>query len=143
MKLAFYKGKQRLFNRLVAWWTRGPYSHVELVFGPAKDGRYVCGSASHTDGGVRIKTIALTPDKWDVFDVDVGNAEAAKNWFSSHWADGYDYLGLFGFVLRRGLQSRQRWFCSEAVAAALGFFEPWRYDPNALFARVKGGASHG
>ena len=35
VKIAFYKGKSRLFNKVVSWWTRGPYSHTELVVGAA------------------------------------------------------------------------------------------------------------
>ena len=35
-KAAFYKGTHPgvagIYNRLVRWWTRSPYSHVELIF---------------------------------------------------------------------------------------------------------------
>lgn len=37
-KVAFYKGRHRLFDRLVQWWTRGPYSHCELLLYGLPDG---------------------------------------------------------------------------------------------------------
>jgi hypothetical protein len=114
MKLALYKGRTRLFNRAVCWWLRSNYSHAEIVF---SDG--MCGSASHTDGGVRLKLIDLTPDKWDVFEIK-GDEVAARNWFNVHAGQKYDVLGLLGFVWRRGTQDGNKWFCFEACGASLG-----------------------
>ena len=68
MQVAFYKGTRSglsgLFNRLVRWWTRGPYSHCEVVFTdePSKDGGVLCGSSSKLDGGVRLKFVVLDPE---------------------------------------------------------------------------------
>lgn len=138
MKLAFYKGPHAgfagLFDRAVRWWTRGPYSHVELVL---SDG--VCWSSSARDGGVRSKVIDLDPAKWDLVEVD-GNELAARWWFEIHRGKKYDYLGLFGFVWRTVRSPNSRWFCSEAVAASLGFTQSWRFDPNTLavvFGRIE------
>lgn len=64
MKIAFYKatrpGLQGIFNVLVRWWTRGPYSHTELVL-EERHGLSLCGSSSFIDGGVRLKWIKLKP----------------------------------------------------------------------------------
>ena len=114
MKLALYKGRTRLFNRLVSWWLGSPYSHAEIVF---SDG--MCGSSSGSDGGVRLKQFFLDPLKWDVIDIE-GDELGARNWFSVYSGQKYDYLGLLGFVWRRGTQDKGRWFCFEACAAALG-----------------------
>lgn len=130
MKLAFYKGTRPglsgWMNRLIRWWTGSPYSHVELVF---SDGW--CGSSSFEDGGVRLKQIEMSPDKWDVIDIE-GDEAQARNWFLIHFKEPYDVLGLFGFVWRRGVNSRGKWFCSEAVAAALGIGNHEQLTPHLL-----------
>jgi hypothetical protein len=70
MKVALYKGKRGgfagAFDASVRWWTRGPYSHVELVF---SDG--MSASASARDGGVRFKRIDFKPEHWDFIDLSV------------------------------------------------------------------------
>ncbi len=136
MRLAFYKGRTRLFNRAVSWWTHGPYSHTELILGNEMDGTLVCASSSCVDGGVRFKNMALDDNHWDVMEIR-GDSLAAYNWFMAHTGLPYDVLGLAGFVGRRGLDDKNKWFCSEACAAALGMEEPWRYDPNTLYVVAK------
>jgi len=130
MRIAFYKGRRSglagAFDALVRWWTRGPYSHVELVF---SDG--LSASASNRDGGVRFKPITFNPDRWDFLPVD-GDERAARAWFLAHYGAAYDYAGLFGFLWRPGKGATRRWFCSEAIAAALGYRDPWRFCPNTL-----------
>ena len=130
MKLASYKGTRPglagLFNIAVRWWLGGKYSHTELVF---SDG--VSASSSWLDGGVRYRLITFDPAKWDLIEID-GDEQAARQWFKDHAGDGFDIVGLFGFVWRRSTQNRARWFCSESVAASLGFLEPHRFDPCSL-----------
>jgi hypothetical protein len=134
MKLACYKGKRGgtagFFDAAVRWWTRGPYSHVELVF---SDG--VSASSSMRDGGVRFKEIEYHPDRWDFVEID-GDEKAARAWFTANEGARYDWLGLFGFVWRPGNGKGRRWFCSEAIAAALGMKDPWRFCPNTLSAAL-------
>jgi hypothetical protein len=131
MKAAFYKGTHPglpgIYNRLVRWWTRSPYSHVELVF---DDGQ--AASSSAMDGGVRFKAIDFDPALWDFVDLPAALAPAARTWFNAHGGQGYDYLGNAHFVLAPIEGEKRRWFCSEAVAASLGMSEPWRFDPGAL-----------
>ena len=134
MQIAFYKGRSRLFNRAVSWWLSGPYSHCELVLW-TQDGVSYCVSSSFSDGGVRMKAIVLNPDHWDLIEVE-GDVSAAINWLDSHDKDLYDLLGLLGFVWRRQDGNKSRWFCSEAVAAMLGFNEPWRFDPMSLYSTL-------
>ena len=135
MRIACYKGRHKglpgLFDAAVRWWTGGPYSHCELVL--SED---ICGSSSVRDGGVRLKRIDILSGNWDLLEVG-GDEQAAVEWFNAHLGAKYDYAGLFGFIWRPGRGNRQRWFCSEAVAAALGFEEPWRFDPNTLAAAVR------
>ena len=138
IQVAFYKGRKRVFNRLVSWWLRGPYSHCELVLQTSPDGVSLCASASFMDGGVRVKNIVLDPEHWDLVMVE-GSPATAWQWAASHEEDGYDLLGLLGFVWRRQADDQSKWFCSEAVAAMLGLPKPWRFDPMVLHAALTGG----
>ena len=135
MRAAFYKGRKRLFNRLTAWWLRGPYSHCELIMGADAQGRSICASSSFMDGGVRVKHMHLDPEHWDVIEV-AGSADAARDWLVEHCGQGYDVLGLVGFIARVLGQSKRRWFCSEAVAAMLDIPDAWRFDPCSLWAAL-------
>lgn len=138
MRIAFYKGTrsglQGLFNILVRWWTCGPYSHCELIISEFPDGAVLCGSASQIDGGVRLKRMVLDPTRWDVLYLPRGEEERALEWFEQRLGHRYDYFGLIGFLARPIKGSGKRWFCSEAVAAAVGMVEPWRFCPNTLAA---------
>ena len=138
MKIAFYRYRKSdpiyktIINRLVCWWTRGPYSHVEIVLGTNPDGTNICASSSARDGGVRIKNIKMPSYKWDFIEVEADAAQV-RAWFEGQAGRKYDYLAWLGFLWRRESGSSNRWFCSEAVATALGYADAWRFDPNTLF----------
>lgn len=134
MQVAFYKGTDRLFNRSVSWWLNGPYSHCELVL-ETVNGISHCASSSFMDGGVRTKWMALNPEHWDLVDVWADEDEVYA-WIREHKGQGYDILGLAGFVWRPLAGETRRWFCSEAVAAMLGFKHPWRFDPMNLYCAI-------
>jgi hypothetical protein len=135
MKVAFYKatrpGFQGIFNRLVRWWTNGPYSHCEVVLCGAPNGYSMCASSSFIDGGIRVKKIQLNPAKWDVIEFPANRIKTI-DWFAYRDGSKYDALGLFGFIWRRSDGDKKRWHCSESVAEALGFNQAWRFDPNTL-----------
>lgn len=128
---AFYKGTRPgvagIYNRLVRWWTKSPYSHVELVLSTGR-----AWSASFADGGVRNKLINFDPAHWDLVDLPPALERDAEAWFKAHRGAGYDVLGNLQFIVSPFPHSRERWFCSEAVAAALGIPDPWRYAPGTL-----------
>lgn len=130
MRIAFYRatrpGWPGVYNRLVRWWTRSPYSHAELVL---SDG--LCASASLADGGVRFKRIDFDPTHWDFVEV-AGDEPAARQWFGDRLGRGYDLLGNVGFVLGFIRDDPAKYSCAESIAAALGFVEPWRYSPAIL-----------
>jgi hypothetical protein len=138
---AFYRGTHAgapgIYNRLVRWWTRSPYSHVELIFrdgGPAQPSR--AASSSFMDGGVRFKEIEFDPALWDLVALPDHLAASARTWFDVHEGDAYDLLGNVHFVLAPIGDDKRKWFCSEAVAAALGMPEPARFDPGTLYAAL-------
>lgn len=120
-------GMSGLYNRLVRWWDRGIYSHCEVVF---SDG--MSASSSYLDNGVRFKDITYDTSKWDFFDVpDVYEAEA-RGWFIKHNGQGYNLVGNVRFAIGFLAPSKNKWFCSESIAASLGLSEPWRMSPNGI-----------
>lgn len=132
MKLAFYKGKGTLFDRAVQWWTSSPYSHCEIVL-DVDTGKVenLCASSSFRDKGVRIKLIDLTTGRWDLVDIPWADEEAVTDWFLLHSGEGYDTIGLLGFVIPfRDISDK--WFCSEACVEALGFSSSETIDPGML-----------
>ncbi len=138
MQLALYKGTRGglagVYNRLVRWIEGGPYSHCELVFASG-----MAASASWMDGGVRLKRIDFDPSRWDL--VELSNQldeEAALAWFEQRLGARYDLAGNIRFVLTWWPHSRTRWFCSEAIGAALGVPSPEDFGPNGLY-RLAGG----
>jgi len=136
--VAFYRGRaKKRFSlaRLGDWATRrvtrGPYSHCEIAVAIG-EGMYRCYSSSFRDGGVRVKTMPLPADKWDVLPVDIP-AQAVKAFYHRHAGTPYDWRGVLGFVFYNR-DSRNRWFCSEYCAACIGFHEAWRISPSLLHA---------
>lgn len=131
MRILFYKAKGDWVDRLIRWWSKSDVSHVEIVLRECPDGRLLCASSSPRDGGVRLTWITPDPDRWETLDIDADQV-TVRDWFVARVGQKYDWLGILGFVVRPARQDDQRWFCSEAVAASLGFTDPWRFDPAAL-----------
>lgn len=137
MKIAFYKGPRkgvwRAVSPFVRWWTGGPYCHAELVF---PDGRSM--TASIGTGGLVVVRKQYDPAHWDFVAIDADiYSNAAWRWAEAHLGAKFDTLGVFAFLFRPTRGREDRWFCSEAVAAALGFSDAWRFDPNTLHAVVR------
>lgn len=137
MKAAFYKGTrpglQGIYSQGVRVIDRGVFSHCELVF---SDG--LSASASFIDKGVRFKRIDFDPARWDFIDLPAVLEPAARAWFEAHASKRYDVWGNVRFLLPWLSDSADKWFCSEALAAAIGLREPWRYGPNGLYAALLG-----
>ena len=143
--LALYRGRRdgsgwhvwcaRATDWLTRVLTRGKYSHCEIAvrLPETADGQeYECYSASIRDKGVRLKTMPLPADKWDLIPLDDAVLHAhTVGLYLRTAGQGYDLSGAFGVVF--GLpENRRRWFCSEWVGAALGLPESWRFSPNDL-----------
>lgn len=108
MHIAMYKGPaqgwlHRLSHWAVSMWTRSQYSHCELVFDGLAPPNSYCASASARSGAVRFTRINLDSGRWDVYELK-----------------GFDEVYA------------RRWFCSEAVAAALGLPRPHKWTPADL-----------
>jgi hypothetical protein len=124
--LAFYKGTRRenpkaqWWDWLVCWWTKGRFSHCEIVIpGTRTGGRVTCASSSNRDGGVRTKRITLTTGRWVMVAMPHYENPAAIDWFDQHEDARYDWLGILGFVFPWIKDNPRRFYCSEACALAL------------------------
>ena len=94
MKVAFYKDRTQFLDSLIAWWTRGPYSHIELVF--ERDGKNLCASASPRDGGIRLKEIELDPNHWDIIEIEGYDEEKAFGGSPAEQAQNMTSLACLG-----------------------------------------------
>lgn len=142
--LASYKGtpkglKGRIVSAVIRATCKGVYSHCEIVVGdnpfkkPAE-----CISSSGMDGGVRLKTMTLNPDHWDLIEVKVSRIKV-EEWMRENIGKKYDFAGTARFVLPFFVREHEdKWFCSEACADMLGFSEPWRFDPCSLHVATMG-----
>jgi len=130
VKAAFYKGKRRLFNRLVSWWDMGPYSHMEIVFDDQ-----TAASSSFMDGGVRIKSIQFDDSRWDFIELprELFAEDISRDWFKSHLGFRYDFFGLIRFAIDAIPDRKSKYFCSEACLESLGISEAWRFTPNSAY----------
>ena len=129
MKILFYKAKFGTWlDKLISAVTFSKFSHCELQF---SDG--VCGTSSIRDGGVRLKSIKVIPDHWDIFDVTTEHKESViRYWFQTYSEEKYDTIGAicsaFGF---NPALNNDKWFCSEVC----GLFTCGKNDlsPGALY----------
>lgn len=134
VKVAFYRPQNtgRILDKIICWWTRGPYSHCEIAVDERPDGSLYLYTSQILEKGVVGRWRYLKPLDWDIIEIDVP-AEKVKEWFDKRIGSKYDLFGLLGFVWRRGSRERgNKYFCSEACAASIGIPEAWRYDPNTL-----------
>ena len=144
--LALYKGRRdgawyrpsvaaaRVSDWIIRTLTGSPYSHCELAV-PCADGQYDCYSSSIRDGGVRLKTMPLPPEKWDLIPVRATEAQVRAAFETTRGAK-YDWLGATG-VIARWRHDKRKWFCSEWCAMALGLPNPERFCPGSLAAYLQ------
>lgn len=155
MKLAFYRAaKGTVWSKAIALWTRGPYSHVEIVFDDLDWSKWrrppvlidlrehdaggtLCFSSAENDGGTRFKMLDLHDGKWDLFPFPVDAARALQ-WCAGHQHLAYDWRGLRGFVFPWEKPDPRDLFCSECAVECgqdQGIFRALiagRTSPNAL-----------
>ena len=112
IRLAFYKGKGDWVDKVIRWWTKSQYSHVEVVVGDT----WI--SSSPRDGGVRsMRMEDYNAEHWDIIDYPGVSAVDVFDLFRRTKGDDYDFIGiLFSEVLPLGIQSKSKWYCSEWAA---------------------------
>lgn len=135
--VAFYKGTQTgingIYSRLARYVDAGIYSHTELILPDIGSA-----SSSFMDGGVRVKQIGYSSvGDWDFLPIpDYGDTlrNRALNWYCQHEGQKYDVMGNLRFGSNLFSHDKEKWFCSESNAEALGFIQGFRYGPNGLLA---------
>ena len=141
LKLAFYKYKHRsglkgLWDFLVRVWTRGTYSHVELIFSDN-----IWFSASLQDNGVRFKCIDYEKEKWDIIEIPSTKDEECicREYAKSKIGCKYDIIGIFFTqIWHIDVEDKNRYFCNEIVHATLQQMflfkgvKPYSYNPNSF-----------
>lgn len=127
--LASYKAKGNWVDRVIRFFDKATYSHSELVV-EAGGGYYHCYSSSPRDGGVRLKTMPLNPEHWDLIPVNV-SPEWVHQRFEQTKGKRYDFFGAIGIVLPIK-HSKSKYFCSEWCAEVIGFHRPNEYSPEQL-----------
>lgn len=151
--VAFYKGNKggsgfkvtaaKLSDWAIRKATHGPYSHCEVAV-MRSDGRFECYSASLRDGGVRRKVMSLPSNKWDL--VEVPDLMTTRNRLQNLWkatkGKPYDLLGTLCVGLGAHSKTinywtKDKWFCSEWCAEALGLEQPSSWSPNSLANEIR------
>lgn len=137
--LASYKGTHSglagLINVGIRTLDKAQYSHSEICIGNPFDGEAECFSSSGIDGGVRMKQMQLSPDKWDVLHLHWVPVQQVRDHFGVRKEEsaGYDYWGTGRFASPLLLREHPtRDFCSEFCGAAIGLHEAWRVSPQGL-----------
>ncbi|NOQ32451.1 MAG: hypothetical protein GQ570_15185 [Helicobacteraceae bacterium] len=141
INIFFYKGKGDITDKLIRWWTKSEYSHVELAIG---DLFY---STSPRDLKVRSKRITPKFESWDYVTINVTNEqlEDIKLFYKETSNCKYDWLGIFfSQFIKVGVHHKDRWFCSEWVTASLKRAKileveyPHNYSPQDLKMLISG-----
>lgn len=127
MYAVFYKAEYGdKWDKLVAWKTKGKYSHVELMF---SDGEWF--SSSPRDGGTRFKKIDIS-DRWDSIYLNSYREDRIKEFCRKEEGCKYDWLGVVSYGVGIRVASKYRWFCSEICMAALGY-KTTLISPNEMY----------
>lgn len=141
--LAFYQAEQgNALDRMIDLWTGNDgFSHVELVIGETMY------SSSHRDGGVREKEHAQDPDKWEYIPItNTVDIDCIEAFYGATVESPYALRDLLLLqVLGLGVNSREKWFCSEWVIQALQYgqwdqligLNPSLVSPNGLYRHLK------
>ncbi|MBR0573358.1 MULTISPECIES: enoyl-CoA hydratase [Pasteurellaceae] len=144
--LGFYKGKGNFVDRIIRFFTKGKYSHCELIIERKNiyGGRYHfnekisydCYSSSPRDGGVRLKNININSENWDLVQLENVTEQQIISYFQQTKGKKYDLWGAIGVCL--GIKDeRDKYFCSEwCFNVIFGSDQGWRFSPNQLSALV-------
>ena len=138
IKIAFYKGSGDLFNKIVRWWTKSQYSHVELVLPDHKTWIRIGPFSSS-------KLCAITKEKWDPKNWDFveitvtpDQVNTIKEFFERTKGCKYDWWGMIlSHLVPFKVKQRGKWYCSEWIAHALRVSRVIDWKKARIFERAK------
>lgn len=119
----------KLFCWLIRLGTLSSWSHCGVI-----DGDHVIDTTFAS--GVRripIKEWKIHYTRYEIVNFPVKNKQDSVAFARNQIGKKYDYLGIVSFIAHRNLEDRDKYFCSELVAAAIGIkYKPWRLSPQFL-----------
>jgi hypothetical protein len=138
IQILFQKSPLGIWERLIKFWTRGPYFHSAILL-PGND-LY----ESIDTIGVHHVPNFTPPAGWDIVELHPGAeaVEKMREFLKGELGCPYDWSGLFwSQILFIPRSHANAWICSELVAAALGLYykmaKACKYSPNGLNRQVK------
>ena len=128
LKLYAYRGKS-FISKFIQFWTKGCYSHVSIEVGSIEQ---VPVTVEAWRGFVRLgdpRPVHRSNPPIDVYTINLPilQQELMLHFLLSQVNKRYDFLAMFDFMYSwrfmqkagiRLLQHRDKWFCSELIAAA-------------------------
>ena len=138
IKVAFYKGRGDLFNKIVRWWTKSPYSHVELIL--PDDVTWIRIGPFSSSKLCAIKKEKWDPKNWDFVTLKVTQPqlETIKEFFERTKGCKYDWWGMiFSHLIPFKIKQRGKWYCSEWIAHALRVSRVIDWKKARIFERAK------
>ena len=142
--LAMYRGhgstaKEKCVDNIIRFFTRGTYSHCEIVKVNPKElekpvFKAQAWTASPRDKGVRTAVLKFDQSKWDFIPLPTDNSFEPRLQQYFHDTKGlpYDMIGAIGVVLGTP-QSPSKFFCSEwCYNVIFNSKDGWRFSPHEL-----------
>lgn len=125
--IAYYLGRKtenpetELLDRIICFFTRSKYSHVELVYDYSPVSQIgLCASSSSRDGGVRQTRIDFSTGRWELYEIPTTKTkDQIIDWFDMRGNCQYDWAGALGAYIERINGKDKRYFCVEAVGECL------------------------
>lgn len=124
--IAFYKGRGLRRDKIIRWWTKSPYSHVELIMpngtmtGITPPDHPVIRTKKL--GGVERSDWDFPKADWDLIDIRVTDCQLSslRTFIESTRGQGYDWIGMIvSHLTPFKVRTPSKWYCSEWVAYAL------------------------
>ena len=120
IKIAFYKGGREWQHKIIRWWTKSIYSHVELIM----PDNYTWISISpflESKVAKRIKT-DFDLENWDFVSIDITEKQhnSLISFYNQTEGSNYDWIGmLLSQLTPFKIKSKHKWYCSEWITHAL------------------------
>ncbi len=121
MWVGFHEGDS-FFDTLIKWWTRGHFSHTELIFSDGDRHTSVPGRGTMWLPAIEMEAAGPAPRKgWTVIQIDADEGRV-RAWCGEHVFDRYDWPGIFfSQVFPMKSQASTRYWCTEANVEALQY----------------------
>lgn len=117
--IALYKGKGRLHNAIVRYWTKSKYSHAELLL---PDETSITIFPFSLEGVRRQEFEPGNEEEWDFICIPVTPAQLSEidQFYEKTKGQQYDWAGMIASqIVPFHIKHKSRWYCSEWIAYAL------------------------